>query len=67
MGTLWYFMLPWAILLLSVSPVVTIIKENNLCIWKQSGKVFLGNLILFFLSQGFVPTDGITVRKLILC
>lgn len=48
MGTLWHFMLPWAILLLSTSPVVTIIKENNFCIWKQSEKVFLGNLIHYF-------------------
>lgn len=41
-------MLPWAILLLSTSPVVTIIKENNFCIWKQSEEVFLGNLIHYF-------------------
>lgn len=60
-------MLPWAILLLSISPVVTVIKENNFCIWKQSGKVFLGNLIRYFLSQRFVPTDRITVRKLMMC
>lgn len=31
------------------------------------GKFFLGNLIHYFLSQGFVPTDRITVWKLMMC